>query len=65
MTERSRYFDEMNIDISWHKKNKKTESKLSNKLTFKEISAEVNKCEKCDLHKTRTNAVFGSGSENP
>ncbi|MCK5168481.1 MAG: uracil-DNA glycosylase [Bacteroidales bacterium] len=31
---------------------------------FERLKQEVNQCTKCSLHKTRTNVVFGEGSQN-
>ena len=33
-------------------------------MSFEELKARCQKCEKCELHKTRTNCVFGVGNEN-
>lgn len=33
-------------------------------MTFDELKQEVLSCEKCSLHKTRNNAVFGNGNPN-
>ena len=37
---------------------------LSQKATLHDVREEIGDCHRCSLHKTRTNIVFGSGSEN-
>ena len=32
--------------------------------TWEELYETCSKCEKCELHKTRTNCVFGTGSQS-
>ncbi len=33
-------------------------------MEFEKLKQEITNCQKCDLHKTRTNAVVGQGNEN-
>jgi len=40
---------------------KEVDDSLVNVSPFEDLMYEVNNCAKCDLHKSRTNAVFGKG----
>ena len=63
---RIQYLEELGIDI-WHYRNKTkvlgdTGSKIHD--NFLEIlRSEVAACKKCELHKTRTQTVFGIGNQ--
>ena len=58
-----KYFDEMDIDISWYKKYSYAKTTTSNSK-FDDLRKIISKCEQCDLHKTRNKTVFGSGQLN-
>ena len=55
------YFSEMEIDISWYKKNNFSQPANTNLQTLNTI---IKNCKKCKLHETRINTVFGEGSAN-
>ena len=55
-----KYFSEMDIDVSWYKKCSHEKITTSNS-EFDDLRKIVNKCEQCDLYKTRNKTVFGSG----
>ena len=55
------YFSEMEIDISWYKKNNFSQPANTDLQTLDTI---IKNCKKCKLHETRINTVFGDGSAN-
>ena len=64
MQELKHYFNEMGIETFWYKaqhKHKSIEQAKTNLISLNNI---VSVCENCDLHKTRTNTVFGEGNES-
>ena len=55
-----KYFDEMDINIKWYKKNISINlPKIT--LTLEELENNVSSCTRCNLHKTRNKTVFGDG----
>ena len=55
-----KYFDEMDINIKWYKKNISINSPKTTS-TLEELENNVSSCTRCNLHKTRNKTVFGDG----
>ncbi|EKD45836.1 MAG: Phage SPO1 DNA polymerase protein [uncultured bacterium] len=66
MTHKKEYLKEMGIDI-WQDKSRINDAsmtaKTSSQNNLEDIKKQVIACKLCDLHKTRTNTVFGIGNE--
>ena len=66
MNNKKEYLKEMGVDL-WQSKevgvNADDAASVSN-ADWQELEKQVINCTLCDLHKTRTNAVFGGGSKN-
>src|SRR3990170_3452565 len=66
MTHKKEYLKEMGIDI-WQDKSRINDAsmtaKTSSQNNLEDIKKQVASCKLCDLHKTRTNTVFGVGNE--
>ncbi len=60
------YLEKMGIDV-WERKGKDSvqvpESATDNSPSWQELEHQVTTCTLCDLHKTRTHAVFGVGND--
>jgi DNA polymerase len=64
MVKKKAYLKEMGIDV-WKDKSKlKTKAKSVSSNSLEEVKNQVLACALCSLHKTRTNTVFGVGSEH-
>lgn len=66
MANKKAYLKEMGIDV-WQDKSSSCHCSASNLLSksdFTSVKQQVLSCTLCDLHKTRTKAVFGVGSES-
>jgi uracil-DNA glycosylase len=66
MANKKRYLKEMGIDVWKNKTKTKTNSnaKQSQPYGLETIKQQVSSCTLCDLHKSRTNTVFGVGSDH-
>ena len=64
MQELKHYFNEMGIETFWYKAQLKQKSIEQAKTNLISLNNIVSVCENCDLHKTRTNTVFGEGNES-
>ena len=64
MEELKHYFSEMDIETFWYKHQHKQKSIEQAKTNLISLNNIVSVCENCDLHKTRTNTVFGEGNES-
>jgi len=64
MARKKEYLKEMGIDIWQDKSNICKGAKTSSQNNLADIRKQVVACKLCDLHKTRTNIVFGVGNEN-
>jgi len=64
MARKKEYLKEMGIDIWQDKSNICKGAKTSSQNNLADIQKQVVACKLCDLHKTRTNIVFGVGNEN-
>ena len=66
MAHKKEYLKEMGIDI-WQDKSRINDAsmtaKTSSQNNLEDIKKQVASCKLCDLHKTRTNTVFGVGNE--
>ena len=66
MAHKKEYLKEMGIDI-WQDKSRINDAsmtaKTSSQNNLEDIKKQVTSCKLCDLHKTRTNTVFGVGNE--
>ena len=66
MAHKKEYLKEMGIDI-WQDKSRINDAsmtaKTSSQNNLEDIKKQVVSCKLCDLHKTRTNTVFGVGNE--
>ncbi|HBS52268.1 MAG TPA: uracil-DNA glycosylase [Coxiellaceae bacterium] len=66
MAHKKEYLKEMGIDI-WQDKSRINDAsmtaKTSSQNNLEDIKKQVIACKLCDLHKTRTNTVFGIGNE--
>jgi len=61
MAERDRYLQEIGIDV-WQENSGVNMN--DTELMWQQLEQQVAKCKLCDLHKTRTNTVFGVGNRN-
>ena len=64
MQELKHYFNEMGIETFWYKAQLKQKSIEQAKTNLISLNNIVSVCENCDLHRTRTNTVFGEGNES-
>lgn len=64
MTNKNAYLKEMEIDIWQSKKTTAVASPASATFNWQELEEKVTNCILCDLHKSRTNVVFGVGNKN-
>ena len=67
MARKKEYLKEMGIDV-WRDKSRLSDVNVTAKIAdfhnLADIRKQVAACKLCDLHKTRTNIVFGVGNEN-
>jgi len=67
MARKKEYLKEMGIDV-WRDKSRLSDVNVTAKIAdfhnLADIRKQVVACKLCDLHKTRTNIVFGVGNEN-